>query len=376
MVAPEFSELVGRLLEAMGQQMDAVRPVPEGLLLRTGDRFLFAFLEDPNEVSLAFLRSLLSEVAPSPSRLVVLSKGHLAPALDEELRTAGATTVEGGRFQELVRELGLGTYLGDEPRAPPPAPTRRLLPSAQQLDTIMHRGRTWQEWGVPALALRFYRQAVALKPEFAPARDGVGRALLALGLTEDADRAFAEALEAQPDDLDARLGRAAVLGASGRVADEVHAYRQLLEEEPSRVAVRTHLVAALISERRWKEALAEVDLLLGSAPEDPQLRFLRAGALWHLGERPASEEERLRARRLGLTPDRERALCEHLHLPAPDLPSEPSPSDTTVPAPEQRPAKRSAERRPAKAARPPAPPTAPARRARSPAKKPRPRKPK
>ena len=374
MVAAEFSELVGRLLEAMGQQMDAVRPVPEGLLLRTGDRFLFAFLEDPNQVSLAFLRSLLAEVSPSPSRLVVLSKGHLAPALDEELRTAGATTVEGGRFQELVRELGLGTYLGDEPRAPPPAPTRRLLPSAQQLDTIMHRGRTWQEWGVPALALRFYRQAVALKPEFAPARDGVGRALLALGLTEDADRAFVEALEAQPDDLDARLGRAAVLGASGRVADEVRAYRQLLEEEPSRMAVRTHLVAALISERRWKEALAEVDLLLGAAPEDPQLRFLRAGALWQLGERPASEEERVRARRLGLTPERERALCEHLHLPVPDLPAEPSPAERAGAAPVRGLAKRPAARRSVKAALPPA--TAAARRKQPPAKKPRPRKPK
>lgn len=320
MVTTEFSDLIGRLLEAMGQQMDAVRPVAEGLLLQTGDRFLFAFVEDPARLSLAFVRSLLGEVAPTPARLVVLSRTHLPPAFEAELQRAGATTVEGGRFLELVRGLGLGAYVGDEPRAAPPGPSRRLLPSAQQLDTIVHRARTWLDWGVPALALRFYRQAVALKPEFAPARVGIGRALLALGLAEDADRAFVEALEAQPGELDARLGRAAVLGTQGRVAEEVAAYRVLLEEDPQRVAVRSHLLAALISERAWSEALAEVDALLSASPEDPQLRYLRAGALAHLGDAVAAEEERARARHLGLARDREVALCQHLGLPPPELP--------------------------------------------------------
>ena len=331
MAASEFSELVSRLLEAMGQQMDAVRPVPEGLLLRTGDRFVFAFLEDPDRVSLAFVQSLLQEVVPTPTRLVVLSKGHLPPALDAELERAGATVVQAGRFHELVRGLGLGTYLGEEPRAAPPPPTRRLLPSAQQLDEIMRRGKTWLDWGVPALALRFYRQAATMKPEFAPARVGIGRSLLALQLAEDADKAFAEALEAQPDDLEARLGRAAVLGARGHVPAEVAVYRGLIEENPARVAVRSHLVAALVSEQHWSEALTEIDALLASAPEDPQLRFLRSGAMRHLGDAAGADAERDRARRLGLPPERERALCEHLRLPAPEFPAEAQ--GAAVPAP-------------------------------------------
>lgn len=368
MATAEFSELVTRLLEAMGQQMDAVRPVPEGLLLRTSDRFVFAFLADPDRVSLAFVQSLLQEVVPTPTRLVVLSRGHLPPALDAEFARAGATVVEGGRFHELVRGLGLGTYLGEEPRAAPPAPTRRLLPSAQQLDDIMRRGRTWLDWGVPALALRFYRQAALMKPGFAPARVGVGRSLLALGLGEDADKAFAEALEVQPDDLDARVGRAAVLGARGEVAAEVAVYRSLLDEDPARVAVRSHLVAALVSEQHWTEALHEIDAMLEAAPEDPQLRFLRSGALRHTGDTAGGDAERDRARRLGLPPERERALSEHLRLPAPEFPPEPSLAATAssptgasapsvkaraAPRARARPSRAAATNRPTRRSRPP-----------------------
>ncbi|EQD34923.1 hypothetical protein B2A_12611, partial [mine drainage metagenome] len=160
-----------------------------------------------------------------------------------EVVRRGGTLVDGPRFHELVRQLGLGTYLGDEPRAIP-TPERRLLPSAQMLDVALARARTWLDWGVPALALRFFCQALALKPEFAPARTGVGRSLLALGLVTDAERAFDEVLAAHPDDLEARLGKAAAAGAQARPRDEIEMYRALLAEDQARLEVRAHLVAA------------------------------------------------------------------------------------------------------------------------------------
>jgi len=335
MTEPVFTELVGRLLEAMGQHVDAVRPVPEGLLLRTSDGFLFAFIEDPDRISLAAVQALLREVAPSPSKLVVLTRGRLPPALSMELAASSATLVEGGRFHELVRGLGLGSYLGDEP---PPAPgprSARLLPSAKELDQIMARARSWLDWGVPALALRFYRHAGTLKPEFAPARVGIGRSLLALGLVEDADRALDEALALHPGDPDARLGKAAVLGASGRVDQEVALYRKLLAEDAGRADVRTHLIAALIAETKWAEAKSEIDRLLVGAPEDPQLRFLRSATLEKTGAAGPARAERERARKLGLTPERERALCVHLGLPVPEFaepPSAPRPRAGRTPA--------------------------------------------
>ena len=347
MTAPGFADLIGRLMSAMGQRMDAVREVPEGLLLKTGDGFLFAFLSDPSIVSLATIQGLHKEVGDQPARLVVLTPGRLPLALGAEVLREHGTLVEAGRFQELVRGLGLGSFLGEEPRPERPSPPSRLLPSAQQLDEIMRRARTWLDWGVPAVALRFYRQASEMKPEFAPARIGIGRSLLGLGLAEDAERAFHDILAARPDDLDARLGLAAVLGAKGHVPQEIAMYRALLEEEPGRVDVRTHLLAALISQGEWAHARDEVRSLLRGAPEDPQLRFLLGVTLEKSGSAKAGAEERERARHLGLDPEREKALCDHLGLPAPVVTGAPP----EAPAPLAVPAKRKGSR-PARRTRP------------------------
>ncbi|MGI0132365.1 MAG: tetratricopeptide repeat protein [Thermoplasmata archaeon] len=326
MAGPSFADLVSRLVESMGQQLSSVRRGPEGLLLRTNDGFLFAFLEDPSVVSLDVIRRLLDQVGPSPRTLVVLTPGRLPLALQAELLQKGATVVDSARFSELVRGLGLASYLGDGPPPEPTAKAGRLLPSARQLDEIMHRAQHWLGWGVPALALRFFRQAAASKPEFLPARDGIGRSLLGLGLVDDADRTFDEVLASHPDDVEARLGKAAVLSARGRVADEVAIYRELLAANPQRIDVRTHLVAALIDEGEWSAARSEVETILAQSPEDPYFRFLHSATLARTGASDESLRERDRARSLGLPPERERSLCEHLGLPVPDFPTpEPDP---------------------------------------------------
>jgi tetratricopeptide (TPR) repeat protein len=337
MASAPFVSLASAVVEAMGQRLDAAKPTPEGLTLRTSDGFLYSFLEDPNTVSLETIRQLLGDQGSVLVRLVVLTPGHLPLAFSQEIVSHGGTTVEGGRFAELVRQLGLETYLGEEPRAPPKE-SRRLLPSAQQLDGIMHRARTWLDWGVPALALRFYRQASELKPGFLPAKVGVGRALLGLGLVDDADRTFGEVLAARPEDVEARLGKGAVLGARARPKEEVAVYRKLLAEDGSRNEVRAHLLAALVDMGDWSGARAEIEALLAKTPEEPQLRFLHSVALSRTGEASKGEEERLEARRLGLAYEREAALCKHLGLPAPEPPAVPStPAEPgAVPVPKAR----------------------------------------
>jgi len=324
MASGPFVQLAGNLVEAMGQRLDAAKPTEEGLIVRTGDGFLFAFLEDPAKVSLDAARRLSGESGRPPTHLVVLTPGHLPLVIAQELTRGGATIVEGPRFAELARQLGLGSWLGEEPRATP-EPSGRLLPSAHVLDDVMHRARTWLGWGVPALALRFYRQAVDLKPGFLPARIGVGRSLLALGLTADANRQFDEILESHPDDVEARMGKAAVLGAQARPEQEVAVYRKLLEEDAGRTEVRAQLLAALVELGQWPSARGEIETMLSRTPEDPQLRFLHAVALSKTGEAGASGEEREEARRLGLAYDREVTLCEHLGLPPPPRPAVPAP---------------------------------------------------
>ena len=327
MASPTFVQLANRLVEAMGQRMDAAKTIPEGLVLHTDDGFLYAFLEDPNEVSLETIRRIVGETGPDPARIVVLTPGRLPLALTAEVLGRSGTLVEGARFAELTRQLGLESYLGEEPR-PSPGPRARLLPSAQQLDAVMGRARTWLDWGVPALSLRFYRQAAGMKDGFVPAKIGVARSLLGLGLVDDAERTFAEVLVIRPDDLDARLGQAAVLGARAKPHEEIAIYRTLLSEDEARVEVRAHLVAALVDLGDWAAARIEIEAMLGDRPEDPQLRFLHAIALERTGDGAAAERERAESRSLGLTLERETALCQHLGMPPPTVstPKEPRPT--------------------------------------------------
>jgi len=318
--APAFAELVGRLTEAFGQQPDSMRPTPEGFLLKTTDDFLYAFLEDPAQVSLSTVQSLLRETADRPSRLVVFSPGRLPLALTAELTGKRATVVDGARFHELVTGLNLGSYLGEEPRAVPARPGTRQLPSARQLDEVVIRARTWLDWGVPALALRFFRQALELKPEFAPARNGVARSLLALGLVPDAQKIFHEVLETSPDNLEARVGLAAAAGASGKPSEEIAIYRRLIDEDPTRTEVRANLVAALVDAGRWTEVTPELKAMLDTTPEDARLRFLHGAALEKTGHEAEGRRELDRARALGLEFETEQALSQHLGLPAPARP--------------------------------------------------------
>jgi tetratricopeptide (TPR) repeat protein len=336
--SPSFSELVGRLTEAFGQRLEAMRPIREGFLLKTTDDFLYAFLEDPDQISLVTVRSLLSEVKDQPSRLVVFAPGRLPLAFTAELAGKGAAVVDGNRFRELVTGLNLGSFLGEEPRAVAPPSGARQLPSARQLDEVVTRARTWLDWGVPALALRFFRQAIELKPEFAPARNGLARSFLALGLVPDAERIFREVLETSPDSLEARLGLASVAGASGQPEEEVRIYRNLLEEDPNRVEVRAHLIAALVDGGRWPEVAPELEVMLRRTPEDARLRFLHGVALEKTGQESPGRLERERARALGLEFETERALCQQLGLPEPARPAgsppAPPPPPRPSPAPE------------------------------------------
>ncbi|MCI4350497.1 MAG: hypothetical protein L3K15_03170 [Thermoplasmata archaeon] len=353
MAVPNFAEFVGRLVDAFGEQMEAVRPVDGLLWVKTRDGFLFAFLEDPNRISLEDVRRMFQEVGPAPARLVILAPSRLPLAIGAEVVQRGGTLVEGQRFLELARGLGLETYLGEEPRAVVPRDRGRLLPSAQQLDAAVGRAGDWMNWGVPALALRFYRQALQLKPEFTPAQVGVGRALLALGLREDADRTFNEVLVAHPTDVEARLGKASVLGALGDVPGEVRVYRALLTENADVPRVRAHLLAALLAERQWADAKKEVALMLRTTPDDPQLRFLLGVATAEGGNRGAGEREKQAARALGLTWEREKALCDHLGLEAPPPPAPGAPPPTAA----------SAHRAPVRRGRSKAPSSSPPRKA-------------
>jgi tetratricopeptide (TPR) repeat protein len=353
---PGFADLVAAVAEGMGQRPDSVRSTPDGLFLHTSDGFLFVFLEDPAEVSLAAVDRLLAEPAGRLGKLVLLTPGRLPLALAQVATRGRASLIEHERFRELLRGLDLGAFLGEEPRGPHDLPGARLLPSARHLDAVVARARVWLDWGVPALALRFYRQALAQKPGFAPARTGVARSLAALGLLDEARVAFEEVRREHPADVEARLGLAGLDALAGLHEEERRAYREILEEVPDRDDVRAQLIAAEIDAGDWTGARSQLETMLRKTPENPRLRFLHGVTLSRTGADPAGERERERARELGLTLDEERSLAGHVGLPEPPpraapgpRPIEETPTESPVqpPAPKRRP--RAATRRPARA---------------------------
>lgn len=300
----EFVRLVGEMLEAMDQHLAEARPVRDGFVVRSTDGFLFVFAPRAERVSPASVRHWLEEGAALPERLVLFSPEPLPGPVRDEVDRGGGTLVAGPSFANLLRQLGIDPSALGPARALEPS-AGHYLPTVEGLEAIIGRARSWEESGVPALSLRFFRQAAALKPEYVPALLGVARSLAMLGVWKEADRAWRDVLAIHPGDVDAQLGRAAVLGALGRTAAEIDAFRRLVRDHPELTAGHAGLLAGLIESERWPEARAETEVMLRASPSDAHLRLLSALACEAAGDLEGAGLELNTARALGLTPEQE-----------------------------------------------------------------------
>ncbi|NNN17108.1 MAG: tetratricopeptide repeat protein, partial [Thermoplasmata archaeon] len=299
-----FVRLVGEMLEAMDQRLAAARPVRDGFVVLSSDRFLFVFTPRADRVSPASVHQWLETNEAPAERLVLFSPDPVSDAVRGEVGAGGGTVVDGPAFVNLVQQLGIESPLLPS-TAPGVAPPGHYLPTVERLEAILARARSWEESGVPALSLRFYRQAAALKPEYRPALVGVARSLSMLGQWKDADAAWKDVQALYPDDPDARLGRAVVLGALGRTDREIRSYRGLVRDFPDLTAAHAGLLGALIESEQWVEARAEVETMLRASPSDSHLRLLSALACEHTGDAEGARLELNTARALGLTPGAE-----------------------------------------------------------------------
>lgn len=305
MAAGGFVRLVEEMLEAMDQRLAAARPVRDGFAVLSTDGFLFVFAPRGERIAPSSVRHWLEAHQAPPERLVLFSPEPVSAAVLEEVAHGAGTVVAGPSFDNLVRQLGIDTPLLPPPRPAPDGPSRHYLPTVERLEAAMGRARTWEDSGVPALSLRFYRQAAALKPEYRPALVGVARALAHLGWWEEADLAWKQVQALYPEDTDARLGRAGVLGALGAADREIRAYRGLVRDFPDLTAAHAGLLAALLESELWVEARTEVEAMLRASPSDPHLRLLSAITLERTGDLDGARLELSTARALGMTAEGE-----------------------------------------------------------------------
>ncbi len=298
-----LASLVGAIAESFGQSVREVKQESGATYLATPDGFLYIFLEDPERAGSIVEAEGLSHPSPALRHLVVLSSLALPAEAVKALESAGVTLVAGERFQRLLESLDLATGGPPSSSSAPSGAQRRALPTADLLDSTMDRARVWMEWGVPAIALRFFRRAAQLKPEYLPALRGIAHAYLALGFPEDAEQAFQQVLALHPGDWEAKVGRARVHGLRGDHAREIRMLRELHREAPEVVLIRAHLVAALIDAGRWAEARPHLEALCALAPEDPLLHALLSRVLEHVGDAEGARREAQAAEERGMTPE-------------------------------------------------------------------------
>ncbi len=312
MTEAEFVALVRDILGAIGQRLEAARPVAEGLALRTADGFLYVFVADASRGSLASVRSWCEEEDVPMNRLVVFSLGELPADWAPEVARRGGTVVVGDALARLVDNLGIDTPLVPRPEGGVRADSA-ALPSAQELEAQMRRADTWWAAGVFPLALRFYTAATELKPEYLAAHLGRARSLAALGRGPEARRAWEQVLALRPGLLEGEIGAALATGAGGDRRGERAQLARLVSAHPQSWEAQIAYIAVLIDDGSWAEARGELRRALIRSEQDGRLHFLLGVALERTGDPDGARREWERARRLGLSADDEsrlRALAE------------------------------------------------------------------
>jgi predicted O-linked N-acetylglucosamine transferase (SPINDLY family) len=117
-------------------------------------------------------------------------------------------------------------------------------------------------------AVAAYRQALALKPDFAEAHINLGSILSDLGQLEEALAAFGAALALKPDFAEAIYNVGAVLTRMGRLEEAVAALRRVLQLRPGDAAAANCLGAALTQLDQPDQALDAYWEALKTQPEN------------------------------------------------------------------------------------------------------------
>jgi Flp pilus assembly protein TadD/SAM-dependent methyltransferase len=141
-------------------------------------------------------------------------------------------------------------------------------------------------------AVTCYRQALALKPDLAPAHTNLGTALCELGLLEDAESSYRRALALQPDQAETHNNLGTVLFEREKLDEAVARYRNALALKPDYAEALNNLGAALFglgvlekaeeSTRRALALMPDYTQALGNlgAILKAQSRFEEAGVVY------------------------------------------------------------------------------------------------
>src|SRR6267142_1412793 len=246
----------------------------------------------------------------SPDAIAALQKSDaLKPNLFETNLNLGMVLASSGQNEEAAKHLHKATTL--KPSSPATAANQissawislgrvlepsnpmeavaafrqaaALLPRNQEsLEPRLAAGQILLDQKNYAEAQKEYEQILEIKPQFAPALDGLSTALIGQRKFDQAENVLRRQVAADPQNPAAhsRLGNLHM--ASQRYDDAITEFSQVLQINPNDREARRDLAGAAALAKKYDLALKALDVRAKSLPENPGTYFLRATCYDHL----------------------------------------------------------------------------------------------
>ena len=139
------------------------------------------------------------------------------------------------------------------------------------------------EQGEADQAIEHYRQAVALRPDYAEAHYNLGRLLVQRGQLNDAIAHYERAAAINPADAAAQNNLGVTLFGIGRADDAIAHYQKALEIRPDYAEASCNLANALIAKGDFDGAIARYTACLAVIPDQEEAQYNLASALLRTG---------------------------------------------------------------------------------------------
>jgi tetratricopeptide (TPR) repeat protein len=144
-------------------------------------------------------------------------------------------------------------------------------------------GDALQEAGEEREALKQYRQALRLDPDYAEAHNGLGTVLTRQGRLPDAIGQYEQALHVRPDSADAHYNLGVALERAGLMQEAIEHWEQTLRLDPDDAEAHNNLGAALTVQGKIQEAIGQYQQALRVKPDYAEAHNNLGATLRELG---------------------------------------------------------------------------------------------
>ena len=155
-------------------------------------------------------------------------------------------------------------------------------------------------------AIAYYRESLAIRPDYEEANNNLGSALNRLGRPAEAIPCLEAALRTKPDLIEAHNNLGNALGDLGRTDEAIAHYEFVLARKPDHVEAMNNLGVALAAKGRTTEAVAQLHAVLHLQPNHASAHSNLGNVYAMLGRNPEAVVEYRAA--LQVNPDDARTL--------------------------------------------------------------------